>query len=76
VIESTVRVIDFTSIIPFASAIASAIVNCLNCRLAPSMMMFPATFGVFCGLQVTDFDSFLRFSLCHFILFSRCFGLP
>ena len=27
-----------------------------------------AAYGVFCGLQVTDFDSFLRFFLCHFIL--------
>ena len=27
--------------------------------------------GVFCGLQVTEFDSFLRFFLCHFILLSN-----
>jgi hypothetical protein len=54
-----VRVIDFTSIIPFASAIGAptAIVNCRNWRLAPSMMMFPATFGVFCGLQVMGFNA-------------------
>ena len=32
--------------------------------------------GIFFRLQVTDFDSFLRFFLCHFILLSRCFGLP
>jgi len=25
-------------------------------------------YGVFCGLQVTEFDRFLRFFLCHFIL--------
>ena len=30
-----------------------------------------AAYGVFCGLQVTDFDSFLRFFLCHFILLSN-----
>jgi hypothetical protein len=30
-----------------------------------------AASGVFCGLQVTDFDSFLRFFLCHFILLSN-----
>jgi hypothetical protein len=33
-----------------------------------------AAFGVFCGLQVTGFDSFLRFFLCHFIPLSRWFG--
>ena len=27
--------------------------------------------GVLCGLQVTEFDSFLRFFLCHFILLSN-----
>ena len=27
--------------------------------------------GVFCGLQVTEFDSFLRFFICHFILLSN-----
>ena len=30
-----------------------------------------AAYGVFCWLQVTDFDSFLRFFLCHFILLSN-----
>jgi hypothetical protein len=35
-----------------------------------------AASGVFCGLQVTDFDSFLRFFLCHFILLSIRCGLP
>jgi hypothetical protein len=30
-----------------------------------------AAYGVFCGLQVTDFDSFLRFFLSHFILLSN-----
>jgi len=30
-----------------------------------------AAYGVFCGLQVRDFDSFLRFFLCHFILLSN-----
>ena len=35
-----------------------------------------ATFDVFSGLQVADFDSFLRFFLFHFILLSRWFGLP
>ena len=39
-------------------------------------MMFPAAFGVFCGLQVTDFDSFLRFFVFHFILLSGWSGLP
>ena len=34
-----------------------------------------ATFDVFSGLQVADFDSFLRFFLFHFILLSRWFGL-
>jgi hypothetical protein len=32
-----------------------------------------AASDVFCGRQVTEFDSFLHF---HFILLSRCFGLP
>jgi hypothetical protein len=65
---------DFTSIIPFASA---SLINCpiVNCRLASSMM-FPAAFGVLFGLQVTDFDSFLRFFVFHFILLSRWSGLP
>src|SRR6476646_2213174 len=64
---------DFASIVPFASA---SFVNCpiVNCRLATSMM-FPASFGVFCRLQFTDFDSFLRFFLFHFTLLSRWFGL-
>jgi hypothetical protein len=35
----------------------------------------PAT-DVFCGRQVTDLESFLRFFLFHLILLSRCFGLP
>ena len=35
-----------------------------------------ATFGVFFWLQVTDFDLFSFFFLCHFILLSRWFGLP
>ena len=30
-----------------------------------------AASGVFCGLQVADFESFLRFFLCHFILLSN-----
>ena len=30
-----------------------------------------AASGVFCGLQVTDFDSFLRFFLSHFFLLSN-----
>ena len=29
-----------------------------------------AAYDVFCGLQVTEFDSFLRSFLCHFILLS------
>src|SRR5258707_3530003 len=29
-----------------------------------------AASGGFCGLQITDFDRFLRFFLCHFILLS------
>jgi len=34
-----------------------------------------ATFGVFFGLQVTDFDLFGFFSLCHFIFPISYFGL-
>jgi hypothetical protein len=30
-----------------------------------------AASGVLCGLQVTEFDSFLRFFLCHFVLLSN-----
>ena len=33
-----------------------------------------AAFGVFGWQQVTEFDSFLRFFLCHFILLSIWFG--
>jgi hypothetical protein len=36
----------------------------------PAVAVAVAASGVFCGLQVTDFDSFLRFFLCHFILLS------
>jgi len=40
-----------------------------------SLMQQPAmavtAHGVFCGLQVTESDSFLRFFLCHFILLSN-----
>jgi hypothetical protein len=35
-----------------------------------------AALGVFDWRQVTVFDFFLRFFLCHFILLSRWFGLP
>ena len=35
-----------------------------------------AAYGIFCGLQVAEFDSFLRFFLCHFVLLSIWFGLP
>jgi hypothetical protein len=31
---------------------------------------------VFCGLQVTELESFPRFFLFHFIFPFRCFGLP
>ena len=39
----------------------------------PSLTQQPAVAasGVFCGLQVAEFDSFLRFFLCHFILLSN-----
>ena len=40
------------------------------------MAVVAAAFGVFGWHQVTDFDSFLRFFLCHFILLSIWFGLP
>jgi hypothetical protein len=36
----------------------------------------PAAFGVSGWFQVTGFDSFHRFFLCHFIFLSRWFGLP
>ena len=40
-----------------------------------SLMQQPAVavtaYGVFCGLQVTEFDRFLRFFLCHFIPLSN-----
>jgi hypothetical protein len=39
-----------------------------------AVVAFAATFDVFSWRQVTVFDSFLRFFLCHFILLS-CFGL-
>jgi hypothetical protein len=35
-----------------------------------AMVAAVAASGVFSGLQITDFDSFLRFFLCHFILLS------
>jgi len=41
---------------------------------APVSATASATFGVFYGLQVTDFDGFLSFFMCHFILLS-CLGL-
>ena len=71
-------VIEFTSIIPLASAIGP---KTGNCRLAllmlmMMMMMFPAAFGVFFRFQVTDLDLLGFFFLCHFVLLSRWFGLP
>jgi hypothetical protein len=39
-----------------------------------STMVATATFGVFDWFQVTDFNGFLSFFMCHFILLS-CFGL-
>jgi hypothetical protein len=37
------------------------------------VMAAVAAFGVFDWFQVTDFNGFLSFFLCHFILLS-CFG--
>ena len=39
--------------------------------IQPPTVAVMAAYGVFCGLQVTDFDGFLRFFLCHFILLSN-----
>ena len=39
--------------------------------LAQRAVAAVAASGVFCGLQVADFDGFLRSFLCHFILLSN-----
>ncbi len=38
---------------------------------AGTAVMEVAASDVFCGRQVTDLESFLRFFLCHFILLSN-----
>jgi hypothetical protein len=53
VIETHEHASEFTSIFPLASA------RRVNCRLAMSMMMFPAAFGVFLWFDVSDFDVFV-----------------
>jgi hypothetical protein len=60
---------DFLTVIPLlrpVNAIATAWGGSRVLSLTQQSAV--AGYGVFCGLQVTDFDSFLRFFLCHFIL--------
>ena len=65
---------DFLTVIPLLSlvnAIATAWGGSRVLSLTQQPAVTGAAYGVFCGLQVTEFDSFLRFFLCHFILLSN-----
>ena len=65
---------DFLTVIPLLDLV-KAIATAWGGPRVLSLMQQPAmavtAYGVFCGLQVTEFDSFLRFFLCHFILLSN-----
>jgi hypothetical protein len=68
---------DFRSVIPSldpVNAIATAWGGSWVLSLTQHAAV--AAYGVFGGLQVTEFDRFLHSFLCHFILLSICFGLP
>ncbi len=68
---------DFRTAIPLLD-LAKAIATAWGGSRVLSLTQQPthAAYGVFCGLQVTEFDVFFRSFLCHFILLSICFGLP
>ena len=61
---------DFLTVIPLLRQV-NAIATAWGGSRVLSLTQQPAVAasGVFCGLQVAEFDSFLRFFLCHFILF-------
>ena len=64
---------DFLTVIPLLRQL-NAIATAWGGSRVLSLTQQPAVdaaYGVFCGLQVTEFDSFLRFFLCHFILLSN-----
>ncbi len=63
---------DFLTVIPLLRQV-NAIATAWGGSRVLSLTQQPAVdaaYGVFCGLQVTEFDSFLRFFLCHFVLLS------
>ena len=63
---------DFLAVIPLLGLV-NAIATAWGGSGVLSLTQQPAVaaYGVFCGLQVTDFDGFRRFFLSHFILLSR-----
>ena len=63
---------DFLTVIPLLRQV-NAIATAWGGSRVLSLTQQPAdaAYGVFCGLQVTESDSFLRFFLCHFILLSN-----
>ena len=68
---------DFRSVIPSLDPVNAIATACDGSRFI-SLTHQPAVAasGVFCGLQVAEFDGFLGSFVCHFILLSICFGLP
>ena len=65
---------DFLTVLPLlnlVNAIAAWAALSHALSLAQRAVTAIAASGVFCGLQVTDFDSLLRFFLCHSILLSN-----
>jgi len=65
---------DFLTVLPLLNLVKAqgawaALSQALS--LAQRAVTGVAASGVFCGLQVADFESFLRFFLCHFILLSN-----
>ncbi len=64
---------DFLTVIPLLRQL-NAIATAWGGSRVLSLTQQPtvdAAYGVFCGLQVTEFDSFLSSFLCHFILLSN-----
>jgi hypothetical protein len=62
---------DFLTVIPLLDLVTIATTWSGSGVLSLAQQPAVAAYGVFCGLQVADFDSFRRFFLSHFILLSR-----
>ena len=60
---------DFLTVIPLWNQVTAWDGSVFSLTQQPAVA--GAASGILCGLQVTEFDRFLRFFLCHFILLSN-----